>query len=359
MTQDRRGAVEALADRIWALIGDWDDPPSVEPAVFGTADPRAIAAQVEAFCATRFGAGIGRPLFYQSSVGAAFGLVLTDGRRVVVKAHQAGVAPEYLRAVQTVTRHLAGAGFPCPAPLLAPTPLGHGLATAEACVDDGECCDPHQPWVRRAMAETLARQLLLARDFIALTGLTAGLAAGDLPPAVLWPTPHSALFDFVATATGAEWIDEIAWRARRLLAAPAGEPAVGHCDWSGKHFRFVAGQVRMIYDWDSLRVAAEPVIVGRAAHAFTAMYDTPWEGKVPTAPSFEEVLAFIAEYEVARGAPFTAAERRTCGAACAYSLAYSARCSHAGDPRPGQDELFPPGTWRASLVAFGQQLLDL
>ena len=95
------------------------------------------------------------------------------------------------------------------------------------------------------------------------------------------------------------------------------------------------------------------------ADAFTAVYDTPLEGKVANAPSYEEVLGFLADYEGARGAPFTLQERRRFGAACAFSLAYSARCSHAVDPRAGKQHDFPPGTWRPALADFGERLLAL
>jgi hypothetical protein len=229
----------------------------------------------------------------------------------------------------------------------------------EAFVAEGEYRDAHDPGVRRHLAAALAWQIEVARGYADPAGMRAVQPSRDAPSDGLWGKPHNAMFDFAATSAGAEWIDDLARRARDLSVEPAGQVVIGHCDWATKHVRFVGDTIKVIYDWDSLRVDHEPVVAGRAAHAFTAVYDTPLEGKVRDAPSYEEVLAFLGDYEGARGAPFTHRERRTFGAACAFSLAYSSRCSHALDPRSGKDDDFPPGTWRTSLADFGERLLAL
>jgi len=46
-------------------------------------------------------------------------------------------------------------------------------------------------------------------------------------------------------------------------------------------------------------------------------------------PSLPEALAFVDDYERARGTPFDARELRAVGAACVYLRAYAARCFHA------------------------------
>jgi hypothetical protein len=354
--------VVRLTETIRSLFARWDEPPAVEPVLFGTADPAEIAALAGSFCRAHLGAPIAGPLFYRSSVGAVFGVTLGDGRAVVVKVHQPNVDPAFLAAVHRVQQQLTSTGFPCPRPLLGPTPFAQrrgAHATVESYLAEGDYRNPHEPPVRRAMVSLLARQVELARPFAHDAGFDSmRRSRRRLPADCLWPSPHSPLFDFEGTAAGAEWIDDIGRAAREILDATPDSPLiVGHCDWSAKHFRFRGDDVRAVYDWDSLRVDPEPEIVGRAAHAFTATYGTPWEGKVPTAPTFEQVLAFLADYEHSRGAPFSAQERRTFGAACAYSLAYSSRCSQARDPRPGRVADFPPGNWRYALNAFGEQLL--
>jgi hypothetical protein len=86
------------------------------------------------------------------------------------------------------------------------------------------------------------------------------------------------------------------------------------------------------YDWDSLHVDLEPVVVGAAAHAFCA----DWERHdVPAAPHIDELHAFVDEVEVARGARFDAAERATLAGSLVYSLAYTARCTHALGEKAG------------------------
>jgi hypothetical protein len=354
----------ALAATIQAQFDEWDDgPPAAEPVIFGTIDAQEIAALADRFCAETFGSSVVEPLFYRSSVGAVFGVALTDGRRVVVKAHQPDADRAFLEAVHAVQHRLGSQGFPCPQPLLAPTPFARGFATAETLLDQGDYQDAHQPWVRRAITAALAEQVRLAAPLASHPGFRAShYASAGTDPDRLFPKPHSAMFDFEATSAGAEWIDDLARRAKLRVAALAdqvGPLVVGHSDWSTKHFRFVDTEIRAVYDWDSLRLASEPVVIGRGAHAHCAAYDTPLSGTVHNAPSYEEVVAFIEGYEAARGEAFTPAQRSTAAAACVYSLAYSSRCSHSLDPQLSHVRTFEPGTWRDSLATFGERLLEL
>lgn len=228
----------------------------------------------------------------------------------------------------------------------------------ESCLDAGNYRNPHEPVVRQAIAGHLAQLVALTRP-LAGTPDAQALVRDPLPPGVLWPKPHSVIFDFEATAAGAEWIDDIARRADQMLETPAGDVVIGHTDWSAKRFRFVGDGVTAIYDWDSLVSDHEPVLAGQAAHAFTATWNTPWENRVPMAPTFDELLAFFREYEGTRGAPFSADERRTADAAAAYSIAYTSRCGHARNPLPGPDAALPPGSFREALRAYGERLLEL
>ena len=84
----------------------------------------------------------------------------------------------------------------------------------------------------------------------------------------------------------------------------------------------------------------EPVIVGTAAGSFT--YTEELEEEIDVWPSLDESRAFLAEYEEARDAPFSAVDRAVARAACVYLRAYAARCHHAfgGDAREsGLNEL--------------------
>lgn len=324
--------------------------PWVEDELFGTHDPVAVADALDRFCRTELGSSSAAFVFYEASVGCVAGLVLEDGRRVVVKAHQPSVPLDYLDGVHSVQATLAERGFPCPRPLVPPRPLGRGNATAEELVADGERRDGHDPAVRDELARTLARLVETAHDLVDTPGLRPGLMARQQPGSC-WPIPHSRMFDFESTRRGTEWIDELAVRALELLDR-SGPPVVGHADWSVKHFRFVDDTVSVVYDWDSLVLEDEPVLVGDAARSFTAT----WYLEVSLAPTPDEARAFVTEYERARGRSFDADERRLLAAAATYGLAYSARCESCGDPTAAS---FPAGGFRDTLARHGEEYLRL
>jgi hypothetical protein len=199
------------------------------------------------------------------------------------------------------------------------------------------------------MAEALAQLHRLTADLLPEPALPHSLVM-EVVPGTPWPRPHHPMFDFEATRRGAEWIDAIARRARALLAAGDGRLVIGHSDWSVKDFRFEGNRIVAIYDWQSLGVERETVLVGLAAKTFTMTWRLP----VPWAPTLQETEAFVHDYEGARGHHFTDAERTTIGAAAAVGLAYTARCEHAGAP----EETDPPeDSARAALRDHGEQLL--
>jgi hypothetical protein len=257
--------------------------------------------------------------FFAASVGAIFGVRRRDGTRVAIKVHKLFTGEAYFDELQRLQGALADDGYP------APRPLGRrGLTTFEDWLDDGAFRDAHEPEVRRAMAEALADFILRA------TATDVRPRRPFLPHGEegLWPVPHNALFDFDATMAGSEWIDEIAREAKPLGRGDAGREVVGHTDWSAKHIRFDAAlRPTAIYDWDSVTVDREPSHVGTAAGSFT--YTEELEHDVVLWPSTEESIAFIDEYEQARGTQFDEEERRAAQAACVYLRAYAARCGHA------------------------------
>lgn len=332
----------ARYDAITSWLAPWETH-FVEPVVFGTTDPYQIACLLDAFCREELGAAVADVLVYESSIGAVCGMRLLDGRRIVIKVHQPSHTLEFLQAVVRVQRYLLAHGYPCTKPLLDPKPLAFGLATTEELVDEGEYRQADDPAVRRSMAEMLAWLIRLGEKPETLPGMQLALFDRRLPAGVIWPTPHSKLFDFEATAAGAEWIDEIARQAQEIKLQGAGELVLGHEDWGVKHFRFVGENVHVIYDWDSLILEKEPIIVGHASAYFTY---TEFFGEFRL-PTDEEARAFIAEYEAARGRPFTYEERQTLNAAKIYSLAYSARCEHALHP---EETTHPEGSSRSLLA---------
>jgi hypothetical protein len=358
--------VPSIADLVAADLTAADYVPHAVREVFPDPAPAGIGAAVEAFCERALGSPVDDAEIFAASVGSVFGVRLRDGRRVVVKVHPPRASVAYLEAMQAVQRRLAGAGFPAPAPLAAPTPLARGIAVAETVLDRGAPPDGRDPAQRRAMAAGLAELVALARPLAGLAGLRENIMAVE--PGKLWPIRHDGRFDFAATSAGAEWIDRIATAAAALRdREPAGEEVVGHTDWRAEHLRFDGGRLTAVHDWDSLAVLPEAALVGSVAHAFPANWAVADARPTPTR---DEALGFIADYEAARdGGPFTAGERRTARAALVWTMAYTARCEHSdlrtdlgrrapapwsGGSGPAR---VPAGGARAFLAAHAEELL--
>src|SRR5947207_847426 len=206
--------------------------------VLGTLDPDEIRSRVH-----ELEPEIEEVFWFRASVGALFGIRRRNGTRLALKIHALFRDEAYFEEVQRLQGALAGAGFP------APRPLGRtGLVTREEWLDAGDFRDAHEAPVRRSVVRTLVH----FHDLATASGIRP--RRPFLRPAgALWPKPHNVLFDFEATASGAEWIDEIGAAARVVTDEPVGREVVGHSDWSVKHFRF-DDELRptALYDWDSV-----------------------------------------------------------------------------------------------------------
>jgi hypothetical protein len=322
----------------------------VEEVVFGTRDLVEVETLLRGFCIAELGSSIAETLFREASVGVAFGLLLTDRRRVVVKVHQPRETIARLQAVQQIQTALFEAGLPCPQPLAGPVALGSGHATVETLRDDGKFRDTHDPTCRRLIAAALAYHLEVIGEGPVPGALGGGwsLFAGDR----LWPAhAHSPLFDLAATSAGAEWIDALGEQAKAAIATT--EPFIaGHSDWSGKHFRFADDAITAIYDWDSLAARSEAALVGTAAMTYATRFDLP---DVPRFPTPEEMRAFVDEYNTARSSALTTHEREQIAAHGLLLAAYSARCEHCG--LNGYDATTDPNSFTTALRAHGPEYL--
>jgi Phosphotransferase enzyme family len=340
-----------LAAVIAAHLAEWNDSPAyVELAIYGTDDPQAIARELDVFCRRELGAGVAAGLFHQSSIGAVTGVVLSDGRRLVIKAHQPERSPAWLAEIVRVQRHLAALRTYATTVCAGPAAIGRGHAVVEVFASGGATRDAHVPAVRRALAAGLHEIVASCRPLVASSMLSGHLLV-DLPAGRLWPVPHSRLFDFEATAAGAGWIDDVA-RAARARMLPAGELVIGHGDWRAEHVRFEGGRATVAFDWDSLCIEREPALVGFTAHAFAA--DWTRGDSIPQAPTLDEARAFIADYQSARGRAFDDAERRLCGGAFAYACAYTARCGWRAI-----DDRTRAGTFHHLVARHGTALMEL
>jgi hypothetical protein len=341
-------ALAATAATIQATLDAYPAAP-IDRACFGTTDATAMAALADEFLRREVGAGIAAPHFYATSTGCALGLDLDDGRAVVLKVHQPHTVPAELAAVQRVQRELHRRGFPAPRPLAGPAPLGPAPAVVEAMLDVGVAPDATQPPARRLVASSAHRLLRLTADLADDPALTRPVVPRGL--ARVFPPPHSPVFDFEATTDGADWIEDLGARAAaRVAREAAGSTMLTHVDFRAEHLRVDGEELVAVYDWDSLRVDAEAVAIGQIAHAFTI----DWSQPIAHVPTISEAIAFVEDYERARGYPFDEQEWRVVRASWVYATAYGARCEHAllgGDVDP------VPDAFRDRLAAHGADWL--
>lgn len=223
-------------------------------------------------------------------------------------------------------------------------------AVIETLCSDGQPGNSHEPTTRRMMAQALFEQLELLRG-AAVAGLVAGAPAWAHYDRGPWPQPHDPIFDFTTTPPAFTWLDDLARQAADVLNQAGPPDAVAHADWTCGNLRFQDGQVSCSYDWDSLAVAPEPVLVGLAAGCFT-------EGSTAgvNMPTTAEVTGFLRDYEQVRSHPFSEAEQRTAAAAVTWVLAYNARCELSFLPPGG---LPPRGSSLHALTTHPDAYLDL
>lgn len=322
--------------------------PALDRLVFGTDDGAAIDDLVDDWCVAVLGAPVAATTFTTASVGVVTGVELADGRRAVVKAFQPRWTPAFLTSFARVQAHVTHAGFPSPTPLAGPAPIGAGFALAESeLADPGH--EPLGPGSLEAAAAGLARLVQLCRG-VDPSGLSPHPLDGH-PESGLFPQPHNPVFDFDATARGAEWIDELASAAAEVRHRDESPPVIAHTDWTVRNIRLRDGALVAVYDWDALAFVSEAVAVGQASVSWAARGEI---GDV-IAPSVDDAVRFVAAYERARGRPLDDHVRAAMGASALWMLAYTARCEHALDPLGG-----PPHRWaRDRLAADGASFLEL
>ena len=150
-----------LAELIGASEREWVEP--VETAVFGTADPEALARVIDELCRAELGSAVAAGLFYEASAGCVFGVALADGSRVAIKAYQRRWTPAFLTAVSRAQTHLADSGFPCARPLAGPVAAGDAVAVVETYLPDPGP-QPVTAASLRVSAAGLFRQVAVCRD---------------------------------------------------------------------------------------------------------------------------------------------------------------------------------------------------
>ncbi len=294
---------------------DWDH--RLARRLLGTDDPEEMSVAVDVLVRALLRDSVRCGLHYHESVGIVVGLQLSGGDRVAVKLHR----PERATCLEErcrIQEHLRRAGLPCPEVLVDATDCGDAVVTVERWLDGGHPDHPAAETTRRTLAEGLHRFIEAARSFG-----DADLARAWDTDDGLYPEPHDLRFDFAATAAGAEWIDDLARRARQRIGTQP--DVVGHVDWRSANVVVSGGTLTAIYDWDSLAIGSEAGLVGEASTTWCLA----WEWGHRALPDVAQMDAFVRDYERQRDTDFTAAERAELCAAQVLTLAYLARCEHS------------------------------
>ena len=268
-----------------------------------------------AWCERWLGAPPTSVLFEVAHLSLVTGLRLADGREVVVKARPPATR---IQACVHVQRHLWVAGFPCPAPLAGPHPLGPLTATAEIFVPGGTRLEPggDSP---RLFAEALATLVRLAPPVASLSTLAPPPAwiFWDHDQPGIWPRPDDRDDDLNRDPEPA-WLEEVGRRVRRRLAQCRQPPVVGHADWEEPNLRWMARRLHVVHDWDSVVSRPEAAIAGVAAAVCPAFGG-------PGTATLGESDAFLRAYAQLRGQPWSVDEWQVCWAAGLWIRAYNAK----------------------------------
>jgi hypothetical protein len=342
-------AMPPLAALVRSAADEWEL--AVERTILGTGDAREIAALIEGFVGPRCGP-VSDGVFYRPGVGIVAGLRLDDGSEVVIKIHRWNVSVDRLAAVQEVQRTLADKGLPVPRPLADPEPLLQGIATIEELRGGGRASG-RDPAVRRTVARLLHTFISASVPLVGHVEVGSPLLLRPVG-APLWFEPHDVRFDFEGTSAGAEWIDELASLARHRLESVSSDVVIGHFDWRVENLAFHGTDIVAIYDWDSVSAAPEAVIVGNTAGQFTADWSAHENDPLP---SVSEMRSFVEDYENARDAPFSVAERELLDAANLFLCAYGARCEHSDMTKHPEVSRTENSGWYRLLRARGETAL--
>ena len=205
------------------------------------------------WCVATLGAAPVRELFRRSHLSEVIGLELGDGRQIVLKIRPPSPRLESVTAVQ---RHVHGKGYPCPAVLAGPMPLGERIATAEEYIaPHGASPDPPRT---APVAELLAELVHATPPPETAPALKPAppWVGWDHPGHQLWPWPDDLDID-MNTHPGPDWVDDTAERIRDRMREDRSRPVIGHIDWEAHNLDWIGGTPVMVHDWDSLAIQAE------------------------------------------------------------------------------------------------------
>ena len=286
-------------------------------------------ALVADWCLRYMDAPLKRVLFRSGHVSEVFGVELSSGVYVVVKARP--FQPRIAGCVR-VQAELARTGFPCPQPLTVATRVHDLSVTAETLVPDGRLLPPEEG--AAPFAALLARLIRSAPTPASVPDLKPSppWTGWDHPGRRLWPDLDEHGHD-LNIVTGPEWIDDAARRVRERLTSTQGRVCIGHGDWEAQNIRWTGGDPLVVHDWDSVIAQRETAIVGLAAAVW------PREGTPDHVASVAQTADFITRYQYFAGREWDSSEVRDAWAAGLWVRLFDAKQEVGEDGGPQLDRL--------------------
>jgi hypothetical protein len=294
-----------------------------------------VAAKLSEWCQRWLDSPVEQVLIETGFAVRVFGVRLSDGREVVIKARR--FTPRLVGAA-SVQHHMWTAGFPCPQPLAGPTEFGGAWISAETRVMGGGAPLVDDPEAPELHAAALAEFIRLA-------------AHCEIVPTLV-PPPDFAHWNHTETGHWPRrdrgdpdlnrepdpiWLSTIVDRVRSRLAMFKKTSVIGHADWWSENLHWVGHRLHVVHDWDSVTAQPEAILAGEAAYLFAA---TTFEldGEAPGA-TVEETERFLVAFEQARGRPWSADERQAAWAAGLWVAAFHARLARFEDSGEGFADL--------------------
>ena len=281
------------------------------------------------WCGRHLGARPARVLFRSGHLSQVTGVEFADGRQAVIKARPAGLRIAGCVAVQ---RHLAGHGFPCPAPLTDALQHGGLTVTAETLVPGGS----QLPAERGAapFAALLAQLVSSAPGASCVPWLTPSppWTGWDHPGSGVWPDRDDLGRD-LNRVPGPAWVNDAARRVRERLSACGAPARIGHGDWESQNIRWSDGHPLAVHDWDSVIAQPETAIVGLASAVW------PAAGAPGEAATVAQSTDFITAYQQAAGRLWDEREIQDVWAAGLWVRLFNARKDAADGGGPQVDRL--------------------
>lgn len=257
--------------------------------VIGTSNSKDVELLLQEAVDKAFRTEMEKVLFIESSIGVVFGLLLTNGKKVVLKVYSEKIALSYLEKMNEIQTTFYLEDFPAPQALTSIFRFGKTYAGFYELIS-GNKENAHEKEIGLELAKYLAffsnivdkHQLEPLQNFFQ-----------QAPKRNLWPKPHNILFNLKKATKGADWIAQHAKKAKKILASSRVPKKLVHTDWGTKNALFRDKKLVGIFDWDSLGTMSEWQMLGQAAAQFTA----DWESGFKITPSPHEGKEFVKAYE--------------------------------------------------------------